>query len=485
MKRINTNTAYEHCQIEYSGELVGRSQDEIDYYVNFQHAIPKPLKYMFAGCSETPILTLAAWFKTIPRVSPTDSNPPQPLDFLHIGFLPGPYKNRNALHYKSVLVNILDPQSSISLTNKSYLYDFMNGRYMPRSYNINNIKHVPSGQIIIVKPDSGFAGRGIEIATNDRELKNAINTMRKKYNGRAQISQYIASPLTFDNHKFHLRVYMLATSWGTMSTTPIYRIALSKSPYTQSDWHNKDIHDTHFHGSPRTMVMPFETFPQLDFHQLHRNIRKIVNHIIKCASTNPTRSRDITLQPGTNDLTTFRAPNTSTYSYEIFGLDILFDTVGNPYLLEVNEDAGRGGYECDDNAIIMERYTCEWIYRWAIAPVHDPFTWATSLSDLVINFTLSEQSLPHTSDTRELSHRGQPRARVLLCDSVLHIGLFSDTAQAHELYVKYIFDAYSHITHYVHIHDTHANFGGFAELFGYSRDVAKSSEHVTAWHNEN
>ncbi len=127
-------------------------------------------------------------------------------------------------------------------------------------------------KVNILKPIYGNSGTDIKAFNNFEECKDyLINYINKnkdylkafsieKYNKISHanlafypkiewvLQEYINSPLLFQGHKFHLRGHIVYYNKGGKSSIYLYddmRVITAKKPYKQSDYGNKEIHDTH------------------------------------------------------------------------------------------------------------------------------------------------------------------------------------------------------------------------------------------------
>jgi hypothetical protein len=237
-----------------------------------------------------------------------------PVDFVFFSGKSEYYKNRINLK-KSLLTNLIQYPS---ITDKSKLYEKFKGEsFIKDSITITDkIPELPSSFLKILKPVDGFSGKDIRVVQTREEIEEWIN---KYKHPKWALQEYIKEPALIDGHKFHLRVHVLVID------TRVYvcnksEILTSKKPYKPDNWHDTDIHDTHFKSTTKIRYYP-ETLP--DGWKRKTEIKDIFKIVLK----------DIKLKPdlGWN----------SKNSYYIFGADVMFEK-RKPILIEFNERPALG-----------------------------------------------------------------------------------------------------------------------------------------------
>jgi hypothetical protein len=206
------------------------------------------------------------------------------------------------IHHKSLwnytipLVNNMDIKDlRESIFNKYKLHDILSKTSLNKNHlldqtmiNLHDIfvkssdkkydeidKYLPffiKNKVNILKPIYGNSGTEIKTFNDFNECKayiiNYINKHEsyfkkfdlEKYNNLSHaklafypkiewvLQEYINSPLLFKGFKFHLRGHIVYFSKGGKLSIYLYddmRIITAKKPYKQSDYGNKEIHDTH------------------------------------------------------------------------------------------------------------------------------------------------------------------------------------------------------------------------------------------------
>ena len=230
-------------------------------------------------------------------------------------FLSGKYAyNKNLFNMKqSLLTNIVKP---IKITNKLELHKLFQNEKFIKSFIIIQ-KTIPKFTgLKILKPVNGFQGLGITIVRTSEEVDKWIKNFKHKdiRDGDWLLQDYILNPALKDGHKFHLRVLVLVIDDKVYmyNKSPYY---LAKTKYKLEDFHNKDIHDTHYNSNFNYFypdVLPDEWKRKSD-------ISKVLSTVFK----------GIKLKPDWN----------SKNSFCMYGADIMFEG-HKPILLEVNDRIG-------------------------------------------------------------------------------------------------------------------------------------------------
>uniref|UniRef100_A0A6C0K185 Tubulin-tyrosine ligase n=1 Tax=viral metagenome TaxID=1070528 RepID=A0A6C0K185_9ZZZZ len=225
------------------------------------------------------------------------------------------------------LLNVLTGPSKYILTVKSRLYErFSNYSWVPPSVTITDT--IPSFRSLkILKPTEGYRGMGISLVHNKKEVEEWIaqNTEYKEW-----VLQSYIQPCTFRKHKFHLRVYLLinCSQKGIRSAwlANTWFLVQAIKPYQNSDYKNKEIHDTHMkHG--HLFHFPQDKPDGWDDGDVRTGYRKVVK-IMQTLLTEEHRYKP-----------DWRAQN----GFQVFGADIMFqEGTHKPFILEFNTKAELG-----------------------------------------------------------------------------------------------------------------------------------------------
>jgi hypothetical protein len=258
--------------------------------------------------------------------------------------------NKSIDHVKSKLINLLDPEyKKISLKHNlfEHLYKIISVRkHLPKLFNINDIKSIK--EPLIIKPSSRFAsgGKDIYIITNIKEFEEVKKKLIKYEN--ILVQEYLINPLLFNGYKFHLRIYLMISTYTKPQVFKIGKIITAKKKYIPNNFYDKNIHDTHIDSTPRDIFFP-EEYPG-DSKNIFKQIKylcNIIGNLLKNVKTYPENK----------------------FGYNIFGLDFMVqnDTV---YLLEMNSTPGMDGIINNSNIYnkFIEDYF-NWLYKYAISPI--------------------------------------------------------------------------------------------------------------------
>jgi hypothetical protein len=181
---------------------------------------------------------------------------------------------------------------------------------MARHFTVNQCV---KNKTYIFKPvgREGSSGNDVKVLTDG--FKEYAKYLHSKH-GKFVICEYIDKPRLFEGKKFHVRAYLgirAATStlpfkWSLFDKG---KILTAKLPYTNSDYGNPDIHDTHTKSTSDDIFCTTE-----DFIAICSDVAALVTNI----------------KP---------YPESKT-GFEIFGLDFMYDESGKVWLLEVNDKIG-------------------------------------------------------------------------------------------------------------------------------------------------
>lgn len=242
-----------------------------------------------------------------------------PADFVFLSGKAAYWKNKINLK-NSLLTNLVKDGP---LTNKIELHKLFSEEKFIKPFEIISLSgklgwkvedRVPEFTgIKILKPEGGYAGKGIYLVQNKDEAIYAIKHHRDVYSYRYLLQDYVMEPALIQNHKFHLRVPILVIGKQKFMyyKSPYY---VAGNPFIQDDFNQKDIHVTHY--NPEFSQFYPDTLPdgwnrKVSFKFLEKVFEKLE------------------LKPEWN----------SKHSYYLYGADIMFEKK-NPILLEINEKIG-------------------------------------------------------------------------------------------------------------------------------------------------
>jgi len=224
-----------------------------------------------------------------------------------------------------------------------------------KTFNVKDVYTIDN-KIMIVRPVKRYLGGGvdIEIVSSNDEYQKVKKRLLQKYTN-VIISEYITNPLLFENRKFHIRGYMLViTHPYNYKLFKFGKIITAKNNYKNTDWHNKDIHDTHIKSTPKNLYFPSDL--ELSKDKL-KHIMTQMHTIAKCLGT--MLEKHAHPYPESN------------VGFTILGLDLMITTDYVVKLLEVNAD--EVGFDPVGDAIdpkfsAFSRKIFKNIYKYAIKP---------------------------------------------------------------------------------------------------------------------
>jgi hypothetical protein len=236
-----------------------------------------------------------------------------------------------------------------------YFNNYPNSFMLSSILTWNDIKN----RIYIARPIAGLGGEGIILIHNPETLKEAQTLLIKKYSNQGiSLTEYITNPLLIEGRKLHLRAYMLFTLINNTFKSYLLDsgwIITAKSQYENTDWNNKDIHDTHLQSTTiNGIVYPNDlygrTTPNIkdekDFEKIDNNMRECVKYISSVAASN---------------IYNF---NNAANTYEVYGLDFFIRDDFSTFIMEINSKYV--GYK--DFPKVLEKKYFEWIHENVIKP---------------------------------------------------------------------------------------------------------------------
>lgn len=303
------------------------------------------------------------------------------IGFLMLEYNPGTSKfTREHTLLQCVIKNLLAETKRL-ITNKELLYTSMLAEdpgvtTLAPTRKLTPELQLKAGEVLIVRPVGPMAccGRGISVVTTNSELQQA-RLLVKPY-ASAIVSTYIQNPLLWFGRKFHIRMYLLIRAASVQ--VPYHyalwsrgKILTALLPYSNQDWNNKSIHDTHGDTTPHNLWFP-ENLPDITRRQeIYDKMMQSINVVGRIMQKNVTMYTE------------------SIHAFEVFGCDFLVTDTYDVILMEINDHVGfkslrepdvytqnpltatfyrDGRYTYDDFA--FDYYN--WIYSLGIHPVYFP-----------------------------------------------------------------------------------------------------------------
>lgn len=237
---------------------------------------------------------------------------------------------------------------------------YMANTHILRQGGATSMRMVP-GKLYIVRPSEGYSGRGISVIRNRNELSQAYDKAIDFSKGMSErhikniqsspvlISDYIEDIQLYDNKKFHIRVYFMASIIGgiyrtfTWDKAELFTAMRNYTPGSTSS----SVSDTHGSSTLGDISISLREFSSQEQYA----------HIMKI----------------TDILSTLLGQTIQLYSetenaFEIFAVDLLLRTNQIPVLMEVNS---RVGYKFNTGAVYGVPFSDEfftWINEKALIP---------------------------------------------------------------------------------------------------------------------
>lgn len=177
--------------------------------------------------------------------------------------------------------------------------------------------------IWITKPGAGFSGIGIQLF---RDTQTMMHKLNRPETGRTVIQKYLENPLLINGHKFDIRMYIMMVGNRIL----YYRdgfVRINPTDYTLNNLDlkthltNLDLHGIEGNTMPLDRLADVGIPPQ-----------KLYDFLIKLKPL---------FQYAQQVEKDYKAEHKITVeNFELFGLDIIIDTNGRPWLLEVNKSPG-------------------------------------------------------------------------------------------------------------------------------------------------
>jgi len=222
------------------------------------------------------------------------------------------------------------------LSDKDNLPNIVQKKYQMTTFLINlktfregvYTKIFTKDKVWILKPARGREGIGIKIVQSFEEFKKYLTQDIKKMKLKIKrtddwvLQEYILNPMLYKERKFHLRVYFMVFQ-NNIYLFPHYLIITAESKYKNSDFDNKDIHDTHYsEGSIRNKIFPEDTsFSKKEVESIQQNMINLFKFM---------KSKMIKMRCYEGD----------EHCYEMFAADMMLTSDLKLKILEVNARIG-------------------------------------------------------------------------------------------------------------------------------------------------
>ena len=238
------------------------------------------------------------------------------------------------------ITNILN-NKKIIITDKSNLYINFNKeypdackKYMAKTWKLDkfikdDVLTNNSENVYIVRPvgKGAFSGKDIIIVNNSAKLEEAKKLSNKKYDSII-VSEYVTNPMLYRDRKFHLRTYFLISMINGKYKTyfyEIYELFTAKNPYTNIDYTDKNVHDTHFASTKGDILCPRDlelSLKKIFLTKIYPNMEDCMSYISKLMDGHAKPYEE--------------AEN----AFEVFGCDFLVKDNYDVVLMEINDKTG-------------------------------------------------------------------------------------------------------------------------------------------------
>ena len=171
------------------------------------------------------------------------------------------------------------------------------------------------------------------------------------------LQEYINDPLLVKGRKFHIRMYYLVYHKQAFLYN-VGQVYTAKKKFKQSDYSNKDIHDSHITGSLEGVYFP-------DSFKLSKKIKQNLHQQIIDIFTDVKSITKVGCFPETKDC------------YEILGADLMITADYQVKLIEINTKIGYKEFE----GIRFNKYLIENEMKTIVDNIFPPENEITPLKD--------------------------------------------------------------------------------------------------------
>lgn len=280
-------------------------------------------------------ILLANGFQELPTIGP--------VGYLHLEKLCDDLASydQRVVNLQCDLKSILSDKKRV-IANKELLHLTMFKQYpeiaaagFARTWKVKDVPSSEKNKILILRPigEGASCGRGIYMSSNPIEFEQAHqNILAEGKDIRLKsiiASEYIMNPLLLQGKKFHIRMFFLVRTGPDFPESfrwdlwPRGRIVTAKLPYQNSDWHNKDIHDTHSESTPYNMWYPEDLPDPTRSSEIYQKMKVTLSAVADIMYRNRVGPYP-----------------ESRNAFEVFGCDFLVTSDYRVILIEINDRVG-------------------------------------------------------------------------------------------------------------------------------------------------
>jgi len=176
-----------------------------------------------------------------------------------------------------------------------------------------------------LKASDGFAGSGNKVVDSVEEVKKFVESYAptREFNGWI-LQDALEETATFQGYKFHLRVMVVVVVRNGKTSifmSNYHTYVLSTAQYDVKKLKEPDIYNTHKKRNHQNAFFPMERPDTWTIKETEHGMKQIQKELHSIFTVQHSFQPDWKRKNG----------------YELLGVDILFDTKHNPYILEINQ----------------------------------------------------------------------------------------------------------------------------------------------------
>lgn len=287
-----------------------------------------------------------------------------------------PVLKKRFYDYPKFFTNVFDDKKLDKFTNK---YDILkefkkisvrfSNKYIPETFNINNLAKYKFPKWYILRPIDGAQGKDVFYVNNTTDLDSIRNyykiskSIKKHFYGENVIaSEYITNPLLFQGKKFHLRCYFLVSLTNNIFNSFLFdlcRLVFAEKSFNMDIPFNNETHTTAGRYTYEDRYFPFDFNKEnlgIDIDESQQKILwKHIKNISRVLAKIFENNKDKLLYSNVKN------------SYSLFVIDIIVRDNMIPTFIEFNLNPSIGA----NNDIIYNMFS-RIMYKWVNDTVLEP-----------------------------------------------------------------------------------------------------------------